>query len=122
MARPKIESKSVESTDFDDEGWTGNQTVLRAWSLEATVRRKVSVAGAYGIGQEYLRTRSEGIGADNMAQVRVYDLLTGSTYAKAGWACVRWEDTDGKPDSTASAKISFTGNGALTDITNPNNT
>jgi len=118
LAPPKVDPVIQKSADYDDEGWGGNQVTGNDWSMEATVRRKLSAAGMYDPGQEYLRSRKGKTGADALAQMRCYE-RDGGVEAYSGWAVIGWEDDKGKPEDTASAKISFTGDGPLLDIANP---
>lgn len=115
---PKLDDKIQTSTDYDDDGWSGNQRVGLAWKCEITVRRNLSPAGAYDPAQEYLRSRRKGCGSAGLVQWRYYE-RDGGPEAEMGSGIVSWEPTSSKEDDLATAKITLTGDGALVDITNP---
>ena len=120
LTPPKIGGTIQKSMDYEDAGWQGNQRTGLDWQVEFTVRRKLSTAGAYDPGQESLRAKRLGVGTAALAQVRVYERAGGTgTEAYLGTGVVEWEDEKGTADDTASAKCTITGDGALTEITNP---
>ena len=120
MAPPKVEPVIQTSSDYEDEGWEGNEVTGHKWSMELSVRRKRSATGAYDAGQEALRTKKLLSGAEANAQIRVYERAGGAgTEAYQGTAAVGWEDDKGKSEDLASAAISLTGTGPLTVIDNP---
>jgi hypothetical protein len=114
----KKKASIQKSLDYDDGGAEGNQKTGYSWALNFGVRRAVNVAGAYDVGQEAIRLKDKELGLANMAQVRWYDRTTGAE-GVSGWGCVEWSDDKGKADDLASASITLTGNGPLTDIASP---
>jgi hypothetical protein len=120
MTIPKIKATIEKSGDMDDGGAEGNQKTGYGWSMECSVRRKISAGGAKDPAQESLRTKSFLLGADNLAEIRVWERDAGVTgEAFQGTGCVEWEDDKGKPTDMATAKISITGDGQLSLITCP---
>lgn len=124
--QPKFEPNLEDDSDYDSDGFQSQTKTAEAWSVEAKVARKVTVADAtvYDAGQEFLRA-SKGIGkmgAANSAHVRFYEMTPNGPRAEAyeGWAAVTWSPEGGKMTDLDIVSLTLTGQGKLTPITHPN--
>ncbi|WP_369377662.1 phage tail tube protein [Streptomyces sp. cg36] len=116
---PKVEPTQQDVTTYDAEGWTEQAVTMLAWSIETTIAHRAHpVTGAFNPAQEALRKASMSFGAGSYAKVRYYD-RNGADDAYQGQALVTWEPDGGGPDEVDTIKVTLTGNGPLTAITNP---
>lgn len=116
---PKIEPTQQDVTTYDAEGWVEQAVTMLAWSIETTIAHRAHpVSGAFNAAQEALRKASMSFGAASYVKVRYYD-RTGADDAYQGQALVTWEPDGGGPDEVDTIKVTLTGNGPLTAITNP---
>lgn len=116
---PKIEPTQQDVTTYDAEGWVEQAVTMLAWSIETTIAHRAHpVTGAFNSAQEFLRKASMSFGAASYVKVRYYD-RNGADDAYQGQALVTWEPDGGGPDETDTIKVTLTGNGPLTAITNP---
>lgn len=116
---PSIDTNLERDSDFDSDGWASQTKTQLAWMLEATLMRKVALAGgAYDPGQEALRLAAESFGADGVVSVRWYD-RDGGLEAYEGKAEVSWTPDGGSTTALSSVKVKLTGKGARLTIPNP---
>lgn len=108
-----------DDSDYDSDGWGSQAKTMLAWSLTATISRKVgAVSGTYDPGQEKIRAAHDQFGAAGLVQVRWYD-REGGPEAYTGYAHVGWEPQGGGPDALDTVNVTLTGQGKRTTITNP---
>lgn len=116
---PKIDPTQQEVTTYDAEGWSEQAVTMLAWSIEATIAHRAHpTTGVFNAAQESLRKAARSFGAASYVRVRYYD-RTGAADAQEGTALVTWEPDGGGPDAVDTIKVTLTGSGPLTEITNP---
>ena len=113
-----------DSSDFDGEGWKGQNATAMEWGAEFKVFRKVTAADAtaYDPGQEALRLAGSSMGLDNTVEVRIYedngaDGPTSEAYQ--GFVGVGWEPDGGGMDANDVVSVKLYGQGKRTSITHP---
>ncbi|UFS59472.1 phage tail tube protein [Subtercola endophyticus] len=112
----QVSPNKIDSTTFDSNGWTNTEVTLQSWSLVTKVLRQPT-AGVFDPAQELCRLTQGTFGDNIRLYVRTYDKFTGAE-AQSGRAIVEWnEDKTGVPDLNSVA-ITFTGDGALTNLAN----
>lgn len=110
----QVSPNKIDSTTYDSNGWTNTEVTLQSWSLVVKALRQPS-AGVYDPAQELCRATQGLFGNSLRLYVRTYDKFTGAE-AQSGLAIVEWnEDKTGVADLNAIA-ITFTGDGALTNL------
>lgn len=112
---PVINPSTGDTTDFDAAGWGGDSVTLRKAQVTGTVQRKL-YSGAFDVGQEFLRTRSE-----DLAQFhyRIYErFANGEAYD--GWATSQWTPGAGGPADLITSDFTLLGQGIRNIIANPN--
>jgi hypothetical protein len=117
---PKIESSDQDSTDYGSDGWGQVTRTKLTWSAEASLlRRAHPTTKAFNAAQERLRTSAKTFGSGSYVHVRWYDRdgRAGDNYE--GSALVTWEPDGGDSEELETIKVTLTGNGAPTEITNP---
>ena len=119
-----IDATLEDDSDFDSNGFGSKTKTAEAWSVEATVARKVqtSTPTAYDPGQEFLRTKSFGkFGAANSVHIRLYEMEEDGPRVEAyeGWAAVVWAPEGGAMSALSKAKVTLTGQGELLLIDHP---
>lgn len=108
-----------DDSDYDSNGWASSTKTMQAWSISATLARKVGVSsGNYDPGQEYIRMRDAQFGAASTVQVRWYD-RDGGPEAYSGYASVQWAQAGGAPSALETATLTLSGQGIRTNIVNP---
>lgn len=116
---PKIEPTQQDVTTYDADGWSEQAVTMLAWSVETTLAHRAHpVTGAFNAAQEALRKASMSFGTASYVRVRYYD-RNGAADAYQGTALVTWEPDGGGPDEVDTIKVTLTGSGPLTEITNP---
>ncbi|MGD3112633.1 phage tail tube protein [Streptomyces sp. YGL11-2] len=116
---PKVEPTQQDVTTYDAEGWSEQAVTMLAWSVEVTLAHRAHpVTGVFNAAQEALRKASMSFGAASYVRVRYYD-RNGAPDAQEGTALVTWEPEGGGPDEVDTIKVTLTGSGPLTEITNP---
>jgi len=113
-----------DDSDFDGGGAKSQTKTAFAWSAQATVRRGVTSADAtaYDPGQEMVRTTAIGkTGIENSMYIRAYEMEPGGPRVEAysGRCAVTWKQQGGNMDALSTVQITFTGQGALAQITHP---
>lgn len=117
--KPNLDSNLEDDSDYDSGGWGSKTKTGMSWSLEMTFARKVGITSAKpDPGQEVLRAAATAFGAAGTAQVRWYD-RTGGVDAYSGYGTVAYAPQGGKYTDLDFAKVTVTGQGARTAITNP---
>ncbi|TBO59008.1 hypothetical protein EYS09_14280 [Streptomyces kasugaensis] len=116
---PKVEPTQQDVTTYDAEGWSEQAVTMLAWSVEVTLAHRAHpTTGVFNAAQEALRKASMRFGADSYVTVRYFD-RNGADDAYQGRALVTWEPAGGGPDEVDTIKVTLTGSGPLTEITNP---
>ncbi|WP_275463375.1 phage tail tube protein [Streptomyces noursei] len=116
---PKVEPTQQDVTTYDADGWSEQAVTMLAWSVETTLAHRAHpVTGAFNAAQEALRKASMSFGTASYVRVRYYD-RNGAADAYEGAALVTWEPDGGGPDEVDTIKVTLTGSGPLTEITNP---
>lgn len=116
---PTITPTTQDDSDYDSGGWGSTTKTMLAWSISATLLRKVSVVdGARDPGQEALREASDQFSDAGIVHVRWYEREVGGE-AYSGSAQVNWEPQGGDTTALKSVNVTLLGQGARTVITNP---
>lgn len=112
-----------EDSDFDSEGWKSSTVSALGWGIELKLARKTdaSVATIYDVGQEALRTASDGMGIANVQQVRWYEMTDGGPAVEAymGWVVVSWQPDGGSMEALDTVTVTLTGQGEREAIDHP---
>jgi hypothetical protein len=116
--KPAVTPTLQESSDYDSDGWVGQEKTMQAWAIEATVLRKKDAAGAFPPAQETIRLAEDQFGEDARVHVRWYD-RDGGDEAYEGVALVQWARANSGVADLDAATITLTGDGARTLIANP---
>ncbi|AUI56777.1 phage tail tube protein [Amycolatopsis sp. BJA-103] len=109
-----IDANSVDTTDFDSEGWEDNDTTFRKWSL--------GIEGFDGFtgpvnaqvddpGQAFLKMKGLLTGPEAKVEVRVYRLDNNKGYS--GLATSNWAGAGGEVKNMEPFKCDLTGSGLL---------
>lgn len=115
--KPTINPTLQDDSDYENDGWASSEKTQQGWQIEATVLLKEE-GGLFNAGVEKMRLASDKFGDSSRVEVRWYD-KDGKPEAYQGTALVTWERANtGVPDLDA-AKVTLTGRGARTEITNP---
>jgi hypothetical protein len=118
MAAP-VTPTMQDDSDYDSDGWGSQAKTMLAWSLTATISRKIdAITGDYDPGQERIRAAHDQFSAGGLVQIRWYD-RTGGPEAYSGYAHVGWESQGGDTTALDSVNITLTGQGKRLTITNP---
>ena len=124
--KPAIEHTLQDDADFDSEGYKSSTVTAIAWSIEAKVARKVTVADptAYDTGQEILRAASDELGPANTVEIRWYEMEEEGPREEAyqGYAAVSWSPDGGAMDALEVVSVKLTGQGQRSAITHPDPT
>ncbi|MFF9284869.1 phage tail tube protein [Streptomyces griseosporeus] len=116
---PKVDPTQQDSTTYDDDGWADQTVTQLAWSADITMLHRCNpTTKAFNAAQEKLRLASEQFGDGSRVHVRWYD-KEGRDEAYEGYALVTWERDGTATDDLDSVKVTLTGKGARTKITNP---
>lgn len=116
--KPAVAPTLQEASDYDSNGWVGQEKTMQAWTAEVTLLRKKDNAGAFPPAQEALRAAEDQFGQDARAHVRWYD-RDGGEEAYEGYALVQWARANSGVADLDAATVTLTGDGARTLITNP---
>lgn len=117
---PKVEPSQQDVSTYDTDGWVEQVVTQLAWSIETTIAHRAHpVTGAFNPAQEFLRRASMSFGTASYVRIRYYDRNGVADDAYQGQALVTWEPSGGGPDETDTIKVTLTGSGPLTAITNP---
>ena len=117
--QPTTPPEIQDSTTYDTDGWAENTKTLQSWQLAITFNRQTSSDGtSYNTVHEAFRTAALGFGAGSKIPVRWYD-RNGLPEAYQGLALVTWEPQGGDAKALDQVKLTLTGTGPLTLITNP---
>jgi len=113
-----------DDSDFDGGGAKSQTKTAFGWSAQATVRRGVQSATptTYDPGQEMCRTTAIGkTGLQNSMYIRAYEMEPSGPRVEAysGRCAVSWAEQGGAMDDLSTVQITFTGQGALSQITHP---
>lgn len=105
---------------YDTNGYNQFEKTMTGWSLAAKFLRPIN-AGAYDAGQELVRTTRFQFGTSARIYVRWFD-KNGSTDAYSGLALVSWTPSKTSVADVEEVSVTFTGDGTLTQISNPYST
>ena len=114
---PSISPTLQPADDYDTDGWSQQEKTMQAWSLVAKCLRK-TVSGVFDPGQELVRAQQLGFGDDARIYTRWYD-RNGEPEAYSGLALVGWAPSKTGVADLDEVTITLTGDGALTEISNP---
>ena len=123
--KPALEPTKQDDSDFDSGGFQSKTKTAEAWSVEAKIARKVTVADGtvYDVGQEFLRVKSFGqMGPANSVHIRYYEMQPNGPRVEAyeGWGSVTWSPEGGKMEDLNLVAVTLDGQGKLSLITHPN--
>lgn len=114
---PAISPNLVGSDDYDTNGWSSFEKTMQGWVLTIKALRK-TIAGVFDPGQELVRGRQLNFGDTARIYVRWYD-RNGAPEAFSGLALVGWVPSKTGVADLDEVTITLTGDGTLTQITNP---
>jgi hypothetical protein len=116
---PKVDPTMQDADDYDSDGWGRSEKTFQKWSLELTFfRKKDGVSGDYNAAQEIIRAAEDQFGDGSRVEVRWYD-RDGGPEAFQGVANVQWERANSGVTDLDAAKVTLTGDGPRTTISNP---
>lgn len=127
---PAVATTKQDDSDYDSNGW-GSQTATKlAWTVTATLARKVLAIGGnwstgapkaqYDPGQEALRAVAGTLGDGNTVPVRWCEMdQSVRVEAYQGNGTVDWTEAGGAMDALDDVNVVITGQGARTAITHP---
>ncbi|MFE7128960.1 phage tail tube protein [Streptomyces sp. NPDC057617] len=108
-----------DSSEYDGEGWAGNDKTGQAWEVVATFNRKVSPdSTVYSPVHEAIRLAFFANGDASRNHLRFLD-RKGGPEAYEGRALPVWEPQGGPYTALDQIQCTWTGTGPLTPITNP---
>ncbi|MFC7909070.1 phage tail tube protein [Streptomyces nigra] len=117
--QPASEPNIEDSSDYDGEGWAGNEKTGQSWEISATIRRKANKSvKVYHPVHEKIRLAHFAYGSSNKIHLR-YMNRDGLPEAYEGRAIPNWQPSGGEYTALGEVEITFTGDGALTPIDNP---
>ncbi|WP_042170088.1 phage tail tube protein [Streptomyces sp. NBRC 110035] len=117
--QPASEPNIEDSSDYDGDGWAGNEKTGQSWELSVTIRRKANKAvKVYSPVHEAIRLAHFEYGDANKIHLR-YMNRNGMPEAYMGKAIPNWQPAGGEYTALGQTEITFTGDGPLTPITNP---
>ncbi|MFI7563798.1 phage tail tube protein [[Kitasatospora] papulosa] len=116
---PASEPDIEDSSDYDSDGWAGNEKTGQSWEISVTVNRKTKAdAKTYNQVHEAIRLAHFAYGAANKVHLRYMD-RNGLPEAYEGRAVPNWKPSGGERTALDQVEITFTGDGPLLPITNP---
>lgn len=116
--KPKIAPQMQDDSDYETDGWASSEKTSQGWSIEATILLKDDGSGTFNAGVEKMRQAALLFGDSSRVEVRWFD-KDGKAEAYQGTAVVEWERASTGNTDLDGAKVTLTGRGALTPITNP---
>lgn len=121
--KPTVDPNFEDDSDFDSEGAKSSTKTAYGWGVEAKLARKVTTddATAYDPGQEFLRAKSDELGAANSVQIRFYEMEPGGPREEAyvGMVGVDWQPDGGPMTALSTVAVNLRGQGARTPIAHP---
>lgn len=114
---PQVNPNLQDSSTYDSNGWGASEITMNSWKLDVTILRQ-TVAGVFDPAQELVRACVAQFGTAARVYVRWYD-KNGAPEAFSGYAIVEWNRSKTGVADLDEAKLSLTGDGALTPIANP---
>lgn len=121
---PQIEGELQDDSDYDSDGWQSQTKTAQGFTLEASFNRKRDVdTYEHPASHEVLRLAALGFRESAEVKFRYYDKL-GGPEAFQGRGSVQWERVNSAVPDLDAAKVTITGQGALTplgEIGNPAN-
>lgn len=117
--QPASEPNIEDSSDYDGDGWAGNEKTGQSWELSVTIRRKANkLVKVYSPVHEKIRLAHFSYDADSKIHLR-YMNRNGLPEAYEGKAIPNWQPSGGEYTALGETEITFTGDGPLTPIDNP---
>jgi hypothetical protein len=116
---PPINPNMVNSSSYENEGWTTNEPTEFSWMTKATAWRRITGGSVYDPCQEFLRLKAFGqFGDQSRAHVQILD-KNGGVEAFDGYAYVTYTRGNSGVQDLESADFILTGDGPLAIIANP---
>lgn len=116
--KPVVTPTLQDASDYDNEGWVGQEKTQQAWVNTMTYLRKKNGTGAFPAAQEYLRAAEDQFGDEARAHTRWYD-RDGGDEAYEGVGIVGLERANSGVTDLDAVSATITGDGARTPIANP---
>ncbi|GAA2327552.1 phage tail tube protein [Dactylosporangium salmoneum] len=116
--KPGVAPTLQDASDYDNDGWVGQEKTQQAWTATATYLRKKNQAGQFPVAQEYLRAAEDQFGDEARAHIRWYD-RDGGDEAYEGYGIVGLERANSGVTDLDAVTATITGDGARTPIANP---
>lgn len=116
--KPTITPTLQDASDYDNDGWVGQEKTQQAWTLEATYLRKKDAADAFPPAQEKLRAAEDVFGDSARVHVRWYD-RDGGDEAYEGYGLVQLARANSGVADLDAVTATITGDGARDLISNP---
>lgn len=114
---PSITPNKQDSSNYDSDGWEASEITMQAWSVQVKANRQAD-AGVEDAGLALVRARQGQFGDAARLYVRWYR-TDGVDEAWQGRAIVEVTSSKTGVADLDEKQITFTGDGALTKITNP---
>ncbi|WP_432164863.1 phage tail tube protein [Streptomyces sp. bgisy031] len=115
MPDPNIE----DASDYESEGWNGNEKTSQEWELSVTLNRKINdQTKVFHPTHEKIRAAAFGWGSGSRAHLRWFD-RNGLPEAYEGTGIVKWENSGGEHTDLEQPEITITGDGPMLIIDNP---
>ena len=117
--QPESEPNIEDASDYDSDGWAGNEKTAQSWKVTIKIRRKANKSvKVYNAVHEAIRLAHYAYGDANKIRLR-YMNRNGLPEAYQGKAIPNWKPAGGEYSALGETDIEFTGDGPLTPITNP---
>lgn len=116
--KPVVTPTLQDASDYDNDGWVGQEKTQQGWVATTTYLRKKNQAGAFPPAQEYLRLAEDQFGEEARAHIRWYD-RNGGDEAYEGVGIVGNERANSGVTDLDAVTTTITGDGARELIANP---
>lgn len=116
--KPTISPTMQDDSDYETDGWASSEKTAQGWGIEATILLKDDGSGLFNAGVEKMRLAADQFGDASRVEVRWFD-KDGRPEAYQGTGIVEWERSATGNTDLDGAKVTITGRGARTAITNP---
>lgn len=114
---PQVTPNKQDDSDYENDGWASSVITQQAWTLGIKYNAKAS-SGVRDAGQALIEACVGQFDTASQLYVRWYD-KTGLPEAKQGQGIVEVQRSKTGVSDLNEMSATFTGQGALTDITNP---
>lgn len=114
---PQVAPNKQDASDYENDGWTSNVITQQSWTLGIKYNQ-LATAGTRDAGQALIEAAVGQFGDDAELYVRWFD-KTGLPEAKSGKGIVEVQRSKTGVADLAEMQVTITGQGPLSDISNP---